>query len=102
MSSRPHALSPEEAKRQILFILEEGYVELSAHCKRDSMELRCVSMLDVTHALKTGEIQRAPEWDDKHDNWKYRVEGQDTDGDDLTSIVVIIEADLTLRIVTVF
>lgn len=63
---------------------------------------RGVSMLDVTHALKTGEIRRDPEWDDGHANWKYRVEGQDTDGDDLTTVVVIIEADLTLRIVTVF
>jgi hypothetical protein len=102
MSSRLPALSPEEAKRQILFILDEGNVELSAHCKRESMIRRGISSLDVTHALKTGEIRRAPEWDDNHDNWKYRVEGQDTDGDDLTSIVVIIEADLTLRIVTVF
>jgi hypothetical protein len=102
MSTMLPALSPEEAKRQILFILDEGNVELSAHCKRESMITRGISLLDITHALKTGEIKQAPEWDKGHDNWKYRVEGEDPDGVDLISIVVIIEANLTLRIVTVF
>src|SRR5215510_3937391 len=100
--SRQSALSADEAKRQILFILDEGNVELSAHCKYESMLLRGISLLDVTHALKTGEIRRAPEWSTDHDSWKYRVEGEDTDGDDLTAITVIIETTLTLRIVTVF
>ena len=100
--SRPTALSADEAKRKILFILEEGSVEFTWHCKSESMQLRSVSMLDITHALRTGEIRRAPEWDDDRANWKYRVEGVDTDGDDLTAITVIIEANLTLLIVTVF
>src|SRR5262245_6151551 len=100
--SRPPALSADEAKRKILFILEEGSVEFTWHCKCESMQRRGVSMLDVTHALRTGEIRRAPEWDDDRTNWKYRVEGEDTDGDDLTAITVIIEENLTLLIVTVF
>ncbi len=33
---------------------------------------------------------------------KYRVEGEDLDGDELTAITLIIEAGLTLYIVTVF
>ena len=101
MNTKPPALSADEAKRQILFILDEGYVEPSVHCKYESMQLRGVSMLDITHALKTGEIRRQPEWSAEHENWKYRVEGEDADRDDLTVITVIIEPNLTLRIVTV-
>jgi hypothetical protein len=99
---RPLALSADEAKQRILFILDEGIVEPSAHCLYESMQQRGVSMTDIRHALMTGEIRRPPEWGDDHDNWKYRVEGEDTDGDDLTAITVIIEANLTLRIITVF
>jgi len=66
------------------------------------MPRRGASALDVTHALENGEIVGSPEWDDIYSNWKYRVEGKDTDGEDLTSITVIIEANATLRIVTVF
>jgi hypothetical protein len=102
MSTKPPALSADEAKRQILFILDEGYVEPSLHCIHESMQLRGMTMLDIERALRTGEIRRQPEWDAEHENWKYRVEGADTDGDDLTVITVIIEPNLTLRIVTVF
>lgn len=102
MSSRPPALSADEAKRKILWLLEEGYVEFSWRCRNESMPRRGATALDVTHALETGEILRAPEWDDENGNWKYRVEGKDPDGDGLTAITVIIEATSTLLIVTVF
>ena len=59
-------------------------------------------MLDLVNTLTTGEIRRAPEWDDEHANWKYRVEDVDMDGDDLAAITIIIEADFSLFIVTVF
>lgn len=61
-----------------------------------------MTMLDVVNALRLGEIRRVPEWDDVHGNWKYRVEGEDIDGDELVAIRLIIESDLTLYIVTVF
>ncbi len=102
MSTKPPALSADEAKRKILFILERGIVEPTWHCKEETMPRRGVEMTDLLHVLKTGVIVRDPEWDDDHDNWKYRVEGKDIDGDDLTAITVIIDAELTLLIVTVF
>ena len=91
-----------EAKRLIALILDQGYVEYSAHCLRDSMPDRHVTTLDVVHVLRSGHILRDPEWDEDHQEWKYRVEGADIDGDDLTVITVIIEPDLTLIVVTVF
>lgn len=100
--AKPDKLLPLEAKRIILLILEQGYVEYSVHCLQDSMPKRQVTMLDVVNTLKTGQIVREPEWDEERQNWKYRVEGVDTEGDELTSITVILTPDLTLYIVTVF
>ncbi len=100
--SKPNPFSANEAKDKILFILNDGMLELSVHCRRESMPKREVTMLDVVNALKAGEIRRGPEWDDVHNNWKYRVEGKDIDGDELIAITLIIESDLTLYIVTVF
>ena len=96
------SLSADEAKEKIRLILAQGKVELSYHCKRDSMPRRSVTLLDIVNTLKTGEIRRAPAWDDEHGDWKYRVEGVDMDGDDLTAITIIIEADFSLFIATVF
>ena len=100
--TQPAKLLPDEAKQKILLILDQGTVELSFHCRRDSMPKRGVTMFDLVNSLKTGEIRREPEWDDEYSNWKYRVEGEDIDGDELIAITLIIEADFTLYIVTVF
>ncbi len=43
-----------------------------------------------------------PEWDDKHRNWKYRLVGQDIDGDELTLIVAIDSGLEDIRIITKF
>jgi len=99
--TRPPRLSPAEAKRKILLILEEGTVDFSAHCRR-RMSDRNVDDLDIVHVLKEGQIIREAEWDEEHGNWKYRVEGTDIEGDDLTSILVIFEIDLSLLNLTVF
>ena len=95
-------LLPDEAKRLILLIIEEGRIRFSGHCLRESMPKRNATIIDVEHVLRTGEIVRDPEWDEKYQRWKYRVEGVDTEGDDLIAITIIIESDLRLFIVTVF
>src|SRR5260370_36754167 len=99
--SRPAKLSPAEAKRKIQLILEDGTVDFSGRCRRRMRE-RSVDDLDVVHVLKEGEITREAEWDPEYDNWKYRIEGTDVEGDDLTAISVIFEADLSLLNITVF
>jgi len=63
---------------------------------------RNVDDLDIVHVLKEGQIIREAEWDEDYCNWKYRVEGTDIEGDDLTSILVIFEIDLSLLNLTVF
>lgn len=98
----PLKLTPDEAKRKIALFLEDGTVEPSFHCRQDSMRKRNVALLDIINTLKTGEIIRQPEWDDTYQNWKYRVEGVDTEGDELTAVTIIFDVNMTLFIVTVF
>ena len=98
----PTKLTPDEAKRKITLFLDEGTVELSFHCRQEYMRKRSVMLLDIVNALKTGEVIQEPEWDDARQNWKYRVEGVDTEGDELTAVTIIFDVNLTLFIVTVF
>lgn len=100
-NSRPPRLSPAEAKRKIQLILVEGIVDISNHCRRRMRE-RGVDDLDLAHVLREGQIVREAEWDCEHEEWKYRIEGTDIEGDELTAITVIFEADLSLLTVTVF
>lgn len=94
-------LSADDAIEQIRRLLNEGYVIPSAHCK-ERLRQRNAAMQDVLHVLRHGAILRPAEWDDFHSNWKYRVEGTDIEGDELVVITVIIRADATLLIATIF
>lgn len=97
----PHQFSPAEALTKIQVVLAEGIVDFSVHCRRRMRE-RGVDDLDVIHVLRHGRILRKAEWDDDHNNWKYRIEGRDIEGDELTVITVIFEMSLSLINVTVF
>ena len=66
------------------------------------MPERNVTTLDVEHVLGKGQVIREAEWDSDRCNWKYRVEGTDIEGDELTAITVIFEQDFSLLVVTVF
>lgn len=101
-NGKTRPFSPSEAQRLVLLILDEGFVEPTYHCRHDSMRGRKVTMPQLVHTLRTGRVLRSPEWDVAHETWKYRVEGCDTEGDGLTVVTVILEDELTLRIITVF
>lgn len=102
MRNKPKALSRDEAERKIKQILAQGIVELSYHCLKQSMTLRDVEMEDIVAVLGNGQIIREPEWEERYQNWKYRVEGLDISNDVLTAITVIFEAQMSLYIVTVY
>jgi hypothetical protein len=97
--ARPPQLSPKDAKEKILLKLNEGKFELSFHCRYESMPKRKIKQSDILNVLERGEIRREPEWSEKHQNWKYRVEGFDIENEKLTAITVIL--DLVL-VVTAF
>ena len=100
--TKPPRLSPREATRKIRLILEDGTIDYSGHCWCVRMPERNVSTLDVEHVLSEGQVIREPEWDVDYWNWKYRVEGTDIEGDELTAITVIFEQDFSVLVVTVF
>ncbi|NOT62797.1 MAG: DUF4258 domain-containing protein [Acidobacteria bacterium] len=99
---KPIPFTPEEAKQCMLEILRDGEVRPTSHCLNESMPKRGVTIRDILTALRSGEIKRPAEWDNEHAEWKYRVEGEDTDGDELTAITVILTTDMRLVIVPVF
>lgn len=94
-------LSDEEVLQRIGIILKEGSVILTHHCRKESLPNRGIEMTDVIHALKRGHVA-GTEWDETHLQWKYRIKGTDIEGDELTSIVIVITTELKLVVVTVF
>jgi len=96
---RPPALTATQAKEEILLKLDEGKFELSFHCRYESMPKRKIKQSDILNVLETGEIKRAPEWSDEHQNWKYRVEGFDIEDEELTAVTIILD---TVLVVTAF
>ena len=99
--NKPAPLSPAKAKDLIDSYLKDGIIELTDHCKYDSMPDRNVEMEDILNVLSTGTVQE-PEWDDDYGNWQHRVTGKDLEGDKLTAVTVIIQRNATLLIITVF
>lgn len=95
-------LSPDAAKAKILDILENGRIIPTWYHARKRMQQRSVEDADIREALSNGDIKRRAEWDEQHQNWKYRVEGTDLEGEAITLITVIIESDHLLRIITIF
>ena len=103
MSSRePPRLSPADATVKVRLILQEGTVDYTGHCWHERMRQRNVSTLDVEHLLRQGHIMREAEWDSYDGDWKYRIEGTDVEGEDLTAILVVREQDLSVLVITVF
>ena|SRR5437879_5489976 len=97
--------SQQQALDLIRKILNEGgYIAPSSrHARGERMPERDVDMQDLEILLlETGDIREEAKWDDKYKNYKYRVEGKDDYGDDLTAIVVIDENNWRVKIVTVF
>lgn len=101
---RPSKFTQDEAKRKIRQILREGDTILSDHLLKDIAAARHgVSHQDVLFVLQNGEIISPPEWDDKHRNWKYKVEGTDLEEEEeLRAITIIIEERFSIFIVTAY
>ena len=96
VSLSPSAGAQDSIKIGAPLAISGKFVAYGASAKRG------VEMADVLRVLREGEIRRAAEWETQHSEWKYRVEGADLDGDELTAITVILTAEMRLLIVTVF
>ena len=47
-------------------------------------------------------LKAAPEWDDKHKNWKYPLAGKDIDGDELVLVVALNMEEQMITVITKF
>ena len=96
-------LSPDDAKRQIERTLLDGETIFSKHVHDDVASGRHGSTYqDILHVLQHGDILRDAEWDERHENWKYKVEGRDLEDEDLRVITIIIEEHFRIFIVTAY
>ncbi|MCW5962235.1 MAG: DUF4258 domain-containing protein [Pyrinomonadaceae bacterium] len=88
-----------EKIREIL--LNDGYLKIRDHCYVRMGE-RTVDDVDIRLVLEeNGIINSKPEWDKKHQKFKYKVNGYDTDAEKISVIVNIIEETWRVIAVTV-
>jgi Domain of unknown function (DUF4258) len=99
----PEPYEPHIAIEKIHSILQnDGYLIIRPHCYVQ-MNDRKVDDPDIWLVLEeNGKIHSKPEWDDKHQKYKYKVEGIDTAGDVLKIIVNIIEENWRVIAITAF
>ncbi len=93
-------LSSSEAIRRIREIANLGSVQTTGHCRKRMAE-RGLGFQDLLSILLNGEIKSQPEYDPKHDQFRYRVDGNTIDGDSAVAITVIVSSRSVL-IVTIF
>lgn len=89
-----------EAIDRIREIARFGDVRTTSHCRMRMIE-RGFHFQDLLSILLNGEIKERPEYDDKHDQLKYRVQGQTIDGDSAIAVTVIMSR-YSLLVVTIF
>lgn len=96
----PEPYDPQTAAAKIREILfNDGYLKVRDHCYVRMGE-RTIDNLDIRIVLEeNGIIYSKPEWDKKHQKFKYNVDGYDTEGEKLRIVVNIIEE--TWRVVAI-
>ena len=89
----------EEAKTILRRLANQNCIGYGTHC-REQMAARKVKAQDFFQVLNWGEVISVNPA--KHGGLKCKVTGADTDGDDLTLVVILDEEHLHVTCVTVF
>jgi hypothetical protein len=99
---RPSALTEPDLRVAVTRIVLYGTIWQTRHAGRDR-DYRNISDDDI-QAMLLGDwaLERMPEWNDDHRNWKYRLLGRDIEGDELTLIVTLNTEEQTLAVITKF
>jgi len=92
-------MNKAQAKKILRELAKEGSVIISSHCKKQMLK-RNVSTDDILHVLMWGKISGLKK-DEKYNNWKCKVEGQDFENDKLVVMATVSEKNGTI-IITVF
>ncbi|HXU39305.1 MAG TPA: DUF4258 domain-containing protein [Blastocatellia bacterium] len=102
MDKKPKKLTAAAAKQRLLLILEHGRIAYTEHCANVRMPQRNVTPLDVEFLFEDGTVTDNTKWSDDYQNWQYRIEGTDIEGEELKVVTIIIEEYLMARVITVF
>lgn len=88
----PEPYDPQTAVAKIReILLGDGYLKIRDHCYIRMGE-RTIDDLDIQLVLlENGEIYSKPEWDKKHQKYKYSIDGYDTENEKIRVIVNIVE-----------
>jgi hypothetical protein len=86
----PDPLSPPEAKRLIIEILQTGTVSFSNHARQE-MAKDGLTAVEVVNVLRGGVVE-PPEWE--HGSWRYRVRSG------RITVVIMLRSALALVVVT--
>ena len=92
-------LTAQDATKKIRDIVRNGYVVILPHC-REQMARRGYIDVDIDSLLRHGHIKDDPEFNNEHQQWRYRVEGV-IEGDQ-TVLIVAFPSDVKLFCITIF
>jgi hypothetical protein len=102
MGHRPRQLSPVEAHEAIQHIVASDGVSYSRHVIRDSGPCRHIDADDILRVLENGMVSCHAEWEEKFQNWKYKVSGRDYDSAPLIVVVALNVAQSRLTVITAY
>lgn len=100
--SRPVALAGEDLRQAVTRIVLYGTFRESAHSAFDR-SYRNVSQDDILCMLEgMWTLATEPEWDAAHHNWRYKLAGQDIEGDELVLLIALNTEEQMITIITKF
>jgi len=101
-ASRDPAMPEEDLRAAVLKIVLYGTLLESKHSAQDR-SYRNISERDILAMLEgKWSLAAAPEWDERHRSWKYKLKGVDLDGDEL-ELVIAVDVEMNLiHIITKF
>lgn len=94
------ALDPQTATQFIRDAVKFGEIDVSSHALH-RMDGRDLDFNDLLLLLSNGKVTETPEYDEKHDNFKYRITGPTLD-DDLATAIVALSDHRMVYVITIF
>ncbi len=99
-AERPAALKEDELRVRVQRIVCYGTVRESWHSQNDR-SYRNISIDDIQHMLRSEwKLAGKPEWSVEHRNWKYKLEGEDLDDDELTVVIAVRDEQVEIFVIT--
>ena len=98
-TNQPAPLSPSAVRQRLDYLLGVHNGVVYTKHLRDRSHQRHFDTFDLRRALENG-VPSIDEWDNRFQNWKYKIAGTDMEGDSLTVVVVLQDSPEVVRVVT--